>query len=167
MTFCHKKAFTPLEKAVRKQDSLTGFTLVELMIALVIIGTLVGLILPRFKGMRDQGKISKTQGELRTVKAAMESYFIRNSGYPPATPTVCKTYLTTPSTYPRMLQNPLYDPFGATAETEYQFAVSSNGRYYVLYSVGADATAQITGIGDDGVVTPSNRGDDVWTSNAQ
>ncbi|MFH0876727.1 MAG: prepilin-type N-terminal cleavage/methylation domain-containing protein [Candidatus Omnitrophota bacterium] len=150
-----------------KKPGEQAFTLVELMISLVIIGVLVGLILPRFKGMRDQGKISKAQGELRAIKAAMESYFIKNNGYPPTTTTVCAGYLTTSAVYPRILQNPLYDPFGATTTTEYNYAVSPNARYYVMYSLGADATAQITGIGDDGVVTPSNRGDDVWTSNAQ
>lgn len=143
-----------------------GFTLIELMIVMAIMAVLVGMILPRFKGMRDQANISKGQGEVRAIKTAIESYYITNNAYPATSTTVCATYLTLSTTYPRILTSPLYDPFGATATTEYRHIRSSSGLYYVIFSIGPDATAQVTGIGDDGIVTPSNRGDDVWTTNS-
>ena len=85
----------------------TGFTLIELMIVMAIMAVLVGMILPRFKGMRDQASVSKAQGEVRAIKTAVESYYITNSGYPATTTTVCATYLATATTYPRILTNPL------------------------------------------------------------
>ncbi|MFH0876726.1 MAG: prepilin-type N-terminal cleavage/methylation domain-containing protein [Candidatus Omnitrophota bacterium] len=143
-----------------------GFTLIELMIVMAIMAVLVGMILPRFKGMRDQASVSKAQGEVRAIKTAIESYYITNNAYPATSTTVCATYLTLSSTYPRILTSAIYDPFGATSTTEYRFIKSTSGLYYVIFSIGPDATADITGIGDDGVVAPANRDDDVWTSNA-
>lgn len=142
-----------------------SFTLIELMIVMAIIAVLVGMILPRFKGMRDQANISKAQGEVRAIKTAIESYFIRNAAYPATSTTVCATYLTLATTYPRILESNLYDPFGATATTEYRYIRSANGAYYVIFSIGPNATANITGIGATGTVAPANRQDDVWTSN--
>ncbi|MFZ5799928.1 MAG: prepilin-type N-terminal cleavage/methylation domain-containing protein [Candidatus Omnitrophota bacterium] len=142
-----------------------AFTLIELMIVMAIVAVLVGMVLPRFKGMRDQANISKAQGEVRAIKTAIESYYIRNGSYPPTTTTICSSYLTTATTYPRILENPLYDPFGATATTQYRYIRSANGQYYVIFSIGPNATANITGINNAGTVMPANRQDDVWTSN--
>jgi general secretion pathway protein G len=142
-----------------------AFTLIELMIVMAIIAVLVGMILPRFKGMRDQANVSRAQGEVRAIKTAVESYFIRNGSYPPTTLTVCATYLTTAATYPRILDTALYDPFGATATTEYRYIRSANGAYYVIFCIGPNAVANITGIGATGTVAPANRQDDIWTSN--
>lgn len=144
-----------------------AFTLIELMIVMAIIAVLVGLILPRFKGMRDQANISKAQGEIRSIKTAVESYYMTNGAYPPTTLTICATYLTLATTFPRILQNNLYDPFGATPTTEYRYMRSPNGAYYVIFSIGPNNIATITGIDNTGTVTPANRGDDVWTTNAQ
>ncbi len=169
MKFKQKQAFTPLEicKAHLKHKFLTGFTLIELMIVMAIIAVLVGMVLPRFQGMRDQANISKAQGEIRAVKTAVESYYIRNGAYPLTSATVCLTYLATATTYPRILQDRLYDPFGATATTEYGYIRSANGQYYVIYSIGANRTVNTTAISALGVVTPalSATVDDIRTSN--
>ena len=154
----------------RKEENMNikrkAFTLIELMIVMAIVAILVGMILPRFQGMRDQANVSKAQGEVQAIKTALESYFIRNTAYPPTTVTVCATYLTLATTYPRILQSVLYDPFGATATTEYRYVRSANGSYYVIWSIGPDRTATVTGIDNTGVVTPANRQDDIWTANS-
>lgn len=142
-----------------------AFTLIELMIVMAIIAVLVGTVLPRFKGMRDQANVSKAQGEVRALKTASESYFIRNNSYPPSNNTVCASYFCLATTYPRIIESAIYDPFGATATTEYRFRRSTNNAYYVIFSCGPDGAYTVTGIGTTGIVTPANRGDDIWTSN--
>jgi len=137
-----------------------AFTLIELMIVMAIIAILVGMVLPRFKGMRDQANISKSQGEIRALKTAVESYYIRYGSYPTAL-----TQLWAATTYPRIIESAMYDPFGATTTTVYRYARSTNNAYYVIWSIGPDGTSDITGISTAGVVTPANRDDDVWTSN--
>src|SRR3989339_339671 len=56
-----------------------GFTLIELLIVIAVISILIGIALPRFKGMQDEGNIAKATGELRTLKTAVESYYIHNN----------------------------------------------------------------------------------------
>ena len=143
-----------------------GFTLIELMIVMAIMAVLVGMILPRFKGMRDQASISRAQGELRSIKTALESYFITNGAYPTTSETVCGTYLAIAAANPRILTSALYDPFGATATTEYNYTKSANGLYYVVASVGPDGSQNLTGISATGAVT-GTVGDDIYQTNAQ
>ena len=59
-----------------------GFTIIELLIVIAVISILVGIALPRFRGMREEGLIAQAKGELRTIQTALESYFIHNNAYP-------------------------------------------------------------------------------------
>ena len=148
------------------KKNIKGFTLIELMIVMAIIAVLVGMILPRFRGMRDQANISKAQGEIRSIKTAIESYYMTNNAYPTTSTTVCATFLTLAATLPRILQTALYDPFGATTTTEYRYVRSANAQFYVIWSIGPNLATTITGISNAGVVAPAATGDDVYTTNA-
>ena len=92
-----------------------GFTILELLIVIAVIGILVGIALPRFKGMQDEGNIAKAKGDLRTLQTAVESYAIHTGGNPPAALTTVQTAVPqiAPSTIPT-------DPFGGA----YGYAVS-------------------------------------------
>jgi prepilin-type N-terminal cleavage/methylation domain-containing protein len=50
-----------------------GFTLVELVIVISVIAILVGIALPRLRGMLDEGNTAKGASELRALQAAVES----------------------------------------------------------------------------------------------
>jgi len=147
-----------------------GFTLIELMIVMAIIAILVGMVLPRFKGLQDQAKISKAQGEVRALKTALESYFIRWNGWPPDpeagdSSTAWQAALV--GTSPQLISAALMDPFiGVGTTQQYSAALSANSQYYVIWAFGPDATTGVTGISNEGVVA-GTPGDDVWTSNAQ
>ena len=56
-----------------------GFTILELLIVIAVIAILVGIALPRFKGMQDEGNIARAKGELRMLTTAVESYYIHNN----------------------------------------------------------------------------------------
>lgn len=139
-----------------------GFTLIELLIVMAIIAILIGISLPRFRGMQEQGNLTKAKQELNLLKTAVESYYMspRADGtniYPGGAAGVtltnlCANYLTaqapvaTRTTGPILVEKVLYDPFGATATTEYQFVkTAAPGNYYRIESVGlAAAGYQIT-----------------------
>jgi len=138
-----------------------GFTLIELLIVMAVIAILVGIAVPRFRGMRDEANIAKAHGELRALKTAVESYYMHQSpnAYPATTNTLYASYLS--SAVPKLIETVLYDPF---AGSEYKYVRSSNGNYYVIYSVGVNGNGSCT-ISDAGVVTSSNNA--IYTTNGE
>ncbi len=121
-----------------------GFTLIELIIVIAVIAILIGIALPRFKGMQDEGNIAKAKGELRTLQTAIESYYAHNNNaYPSAL-----SSLTT--AVPNIIGSTLpTDPF--KVGTNYVLATdgATPVKYYVIYSVGTagTGTASITTAG--------------------
>ncbi len=113
-----------------------GFTILELVIVLSVLVILIGIAIPRMKGMQQAGQITQAKAELQTLQAAMESYYSNSSPhtYPPAgtITTPCATYFVgaTPQIVPSTCPT---DPFAASG-TEYEAVV--NGNYYVIGSIG-------------------------------
>ncbi len=127
-----------------------GFTLVELLIVIMVIAILIGIALPRFGGMRDEGNTTKAAAELRTFQAAVESYYIhQNHIYPTANATWENPLITVT---PQIISSTLNDPFAA-AGTQYLYNVSGN--YYVIGSLGAGKNGTVA-ISTVGAVTAAN-----------
>ena len=58
-----------------------GFTLVELMIVVAIIGILAAIAIPQFAAYRQRAFNSASQSDLRNFKTAMETDFADNQQY--------------------------------------------------------------------------------------
>lgn len=141
-----------------------GFTLVELIIVISVIAILVGIALPRLRGMIDEGNTAKAASELRALQAAVESYYIHNSKtYPADGSTTWQSVLVASTTRPKLIGSALVDPF-STSSAQYSYDKSSNGLYYVIWSVGPDNTADITSVGTDGAIS-GGPDDDIYVSN--
>lgn len=135
-----------------------AFTLIELLIVIAVISILIGIALPRFKGMQDEGDIAKAKGELRTLETAVESYYIHNNhAYPAAL-----TSLT--SATPNIVSAIPADPFSATSAAYGYVRGGTNNKFYVIYSVGPGGNGSAT-ITSDAVVE-TNGSSCIYASNA-
>lgn len=137
-----------------------GFTLIELLIVITIISILISIVLPRFKGMQDEGNIVKAKGELRTLQTAVESYYIHNDETYPAT----LNDLIATTTKPQIINSIPKDPFSTTSAAYGYVRGGTNNKYYVIYSVGSDGNGTAT-IGTDTVVE-TNPKSCIFVSNA-
>lgn len=58
-----------------------GFTLIELMVVIVVIGILAGIAIPRFMGAQDRARIGSAESDINAMRQALGLYEIDNSSY--------------------------------------------------------------------------------------
>jgi general secretion pathway protein G len=60
-----------------------GFTLVEILIVVVILGILAAIVIPQFTSASETAKASSLQSQLQTIRSQLELYQVQHNGeYP-------------------------------------------------------------------------------------
>ncbi len=59
-----------------------GFTLIELMVVVVILGILAGLIIPRIMGRPEEARRLKAKLQIQQLEQALKLYYLDNGMYP-------------------------------------------------------------------------------------
>jgi general secretion pathway protein G len=125
-----------------------GFTLLELLVVLVIIGLLVSFVGPRYFSQLGKSEVKMARAQIRALEDALDQYRLDVGRYP-ASEEGLQALNAAPAGSQRW-QGPYLkkavpaDPWGM----EYQYKVPGERGEYDLYSLGADR--QPGGTGDAG-----------------
>ena len=126
----------------RSRDAQRGFTLVEIMVVVVIIGLLAAIIGPQLLGRVDDATVSRAKSDLRGIEAALQLYYLDNYRYPSTedglaalvrNPGEAAAPNWNPRCYLNRCQLPV-DPWG----NPYQYAYPGQRGEFDLYSLGRD-----------------------------
>ncbi len=60
----------------------SGFSLIELMIVVVILGLMATLLVPRIMDRPDEARVTKAKVDIRTLESALRLYRLDNGAYP-------------------------------------------------------------------------------------
>lgn len=71
-----------IRKALQKKKNQKGFTLIELMIVVAIIGILAAIAIPQFAQYRENAFNSAAEADLRNAKTDLEAQYTENLAYP-------------------------------------------------------------------------------------
>jgi general secretion pathway protein G len=136
----------------RRRGRASGFTLIEIMVVVVIIGLLAAVIVPTVISKVDEARVAKTKQDIQSLETALTMYRLDNSKYPTTEQGLAA--LTTQPTDPSIkhwrpggyLQRVSKDPWG----NDYQYVYpGTHGKEYDLYSLGADGQPGGEGIDAD------------------
>ena len=62
--------------------SKDGFTLIEVMVVVIILGILAATIIPQFAGTTHDAKVSKARADIATLESSVERFFLHMDRYP-------------------------------------------------------------------------------------
>ena len=67
---------------LKEKRNNRGFTLIELMVVIVILGILAGLIIPRIMGRPEEARRMKGRIQIESIETALKLYRLDNGEYP-------------------------------------------------------------------------------------
>ena len=116
-----------------------GFTLIEIMVVVFILGLLITLVAPRILGRTDEARVTKAAADIKSIEQALSLYKLDNGGFPTSEQGL-QALVTPPTSGPPArrwnpdgyLDKVPVDPWGSP------YVFRSDGNSFVILSYGAD-----------------------------
>lgn len=121
---------------MRRLSSQSGFTLIEIMVVVLILGLLAALVVPKIVGRTDEARVTKAKADIKAIESALNLFKIDNGFYP-----------TTAEGLTALVQAPprakRWNPDGYLDKVpvdpwSVEYIYHSDGRQIIVASMGAD-----------------------------
>ncbi len=127
-----------------KKHNQQGFTLIELMVVIVILGLLASIVVPNIMSRTEQAKVEKARTDIAALESALKLYRLDNGKYP-----------TVEQGLKSLVQKPEVDPIPKKWKTngyldKKKVPMDPWGNEYVYLSPGAHGSIDLTSLGADG-----------------
>ena len=126
-----------ITKLRKRIESEKGFTLIEMLIVIIILGILIAIAVPAYLKFRDNANRGAAQANIRAAIPAMEDYNATNGGY--AGMDVADLKLIDPA-----IKGPPSFDVGATTDTTYCVEATS-GPFTYIKTATTDITLNAAG----------------------
>ncbi len=144
MTHCPGLTTTKPSLLSTRRDRASGFTLIEVMIVVVILGILAAIVVPKILDRPDQAKVTAAKADIAILMQALKLYRLDNGIYP-ATDQGLSALVKLPTSKPQptnwkqggYIERLPVDPW----KTPYQFLNPGIKGEIDVFSFGADKQA--------------------------
>ncbi len=141
----------------RTQPSSAGFTLIEIMVVVVILGILATLIIPKIMSRPDEARHTKAILDIQSIGQALDLYRLDNNQYP-----------TTEQGLQALVIRPEVEPIPRRWRQEGYLAKSPTDPWsnpYVYLSPGLHGSYDLLSLGADGMPGGEGKGADIGSWN--
>ena len=125
--------------------NIKGFTFIEIMVVIVIIGILATFLVPKIMGKPDEARVAKAKSDIKVIESGLKMYKIDNGKYP-----------TTEQGLSALINKPVIEPIprnwkkGGYIESN-EVPLDPWGNDYIYRSPGeSDRDYEIISLGADG-----------------
>ena len=116
--------------SLTKKRDQKGFTIVELLIVIVVIGILAALVVTTYSGIQAKARDSKRKTDIAAIQTQIEAYYAEENHYPSYANLNSSTWRAVEANHLKSLkEDTLTDPSGTAATLKSGAAAASDKQY--------------------------------------
>ncbi|MDF1623325.1 MAG: type II secretion system major pseudopilin GspG [Pseudohongiella nitratireducens] len=132
-----------MQVQMKRHRQSAGFSLIEIMVVLVIMGLLISILAPNVLGRADEARVQKVFADFSAIETSLRMYRLDNYDYP-----------TSEQGLSALIERPTMEPVPANWKSDgylESLPVDPWGREYLYLSPGQQGAVDIFTYGADGV----------------